>query len=269
MEQQQDYIAEVQEGLAMLGKGYDTQQEIYDDSDLRKYRIELPNLYDDSDLDPYEFRLLAHYKRVGRCTEGSKTTGRICKMSPSQVSEKRRSLADKGFIIMTRVDISEKEYCYKIVVVDKWRENFDKYSKMSTPSQSEGGITKRGAPSLSELKNLHDDEFGKVASHWMNTHTFLNPTHATLLGAMLDEWREHAQLLPNGHPDKAMSPADVLIKAADITAKNAKNPHSIAYMDQVVKGFMQNGVGNKPKPKEQPRRTMPTFDSNGRLVVNA
>ena len=42
-------------------------QQLYDAGDLRKYRIELPNLYDDADLDPYEFRLLAHYKRVGTC----------------------------------------------------------------------------------------------------------------------------------------------------------------------------------------------------------
>ena len=77
-ELQGDYVTmqDIEEGLAMFGKGYDEQQEIHDDSDLRKYRIELPNLYDDSDLDVYEFRLLAHYKRVGRCTEGSKATGK-------------------------------------------------------------------------------------------------------------------------------------------------------------------------------------------------
>ena len=86
MEEQGSYTTEVQAALDMLGKGYDDQQHIYDDSDLRKYRIELPNLYDDADLDPYEFRLLAHYKRVGRCTEGTRTTAAKCHMSPPQVS---------------------------------------------------------------------------------------------------------------------------------------------------------------------------------------
>lgn len=245
MEQQADYTT-------------DEQQEIYDDSDLRKYRIELPNLYDDADLDPYEFRLLAHYKRVGRCTEGTRTTATNCRMSVGQVSERRQSLHDKGFIVMKKVPLQVKDqYSYIITVVDKWRENFDKYSPVHSVN------TPR---SHSELKNLHDDDFGKVASHWMNTHTFLNPTHSNLLACMLDEWRAHAKLLPAGHPDKEMSPADVLIKAADITAKHAQNPHSIAYMDQVVKGFIQNGIGVKPKSKASPKRSLPTFDENGRVV---
>jgi hypothetical protein len=253
MESKTEYITteEVEEGLAMLGKGYDEQQEIHDDSDLRKYRIELPNLYDDSNLDVYEFRLLAHYKRVGRCTEGLKTTAKKCKMSQAQVSEKRKALHEKGFIVMNQKPLPDnKGYSYVIFVVDKWLENFEKYSKMATPSPREGGITKRGAPSPRELKNLQEDEdFSKIITHWTNTHTFLNPTHATLIGCMLDEWREHQGLLPVGHPDKTLSPADVLIKAADITAKNAKNPHSIAYMDQVVKNFISLGFGVKPKQK--------------------
>jgi hypothetical protein len=119
----------------------DEEQQIIDPSDLRKYRIELPNLYDDSDLDVYEFRLLAHYKRVGRCTEGSKTTGKKCKMSPAQVSEKRKSLRDKGFISMQEIPLEDSRYSYIITVVDRWLENFNKYSTPSPreapPSQSE------------------------------------------------------------------------------------------------------------------------------------
>jgi hypothetical protein len=245
-EQQGNYVTEeeLNDAMAML-KGVEVEEQaIVDQSDLRKYRIELPNLYDDADLDPYEFRLLAHFKRVGRCTEGLKTTAKKCHMSPSQASEKRRSLHDKGWIVMKEVQLKDGGYAYVIFVVDKWRENFEKY----TPIHS---VNSPHSPR--ELKNLHDDDFGKVASHWMNTHTFLNPTHSTLLACMLDEWREHAKLLPAGHPDKDTSPADVLIKAADITAKHAKNPHSIAYMDQVVKGFIANGIGNKPKKNEPVR----------------
>src|SRR5215213_5779615 len=96
-EQQSNYVTQ------------DEQQEIYDDSDLRKYRIELPNLYDDADLDPYEFRLLVHYKRVGRCTKGTRTTATACHMSVGQVSEKRQSLHDKGFIRMKKVPLATKD----------------------------------------------------------------------------------------------------------------------------------------------------------------
>lgn len=129
---------EVNEAMDMLGKGYEEQQEITDPSDLRKYRIELPNLYDDSDLDPYEFRLLAHYKRVGTCTESTKTTAKKTHMSKSQVSEKRQSLHNKRFIVMVAVplDQEKKTYSYKITVIDMWKENFERYS-----TRSRGGST--------------------------------------------------------------------------------------------------------------------------------
>lgn len=131
-----DSLAEmgyVADAVEMLGKGYDEEQQISDPSDLRKWRIELPNLYDDADLDPYEFRLLAHYKRVGVCTEGTITTGKKTKMSPAQVSIKRQSLADKGFIQLLEVPLSDgsKYFSYRIVVVDMWEKNFKKYSTHS------------------------------------------------------------------------------------------------------------------------------------------
>jgi hypothetical protein len=132
-------------------------------------------------------------------------------------------------------------YSYSITVVDKWRENFDRYNPRSLSEHPR---------SLSETKNLEDEDFSKIITHWQNTHTFLNPTHANLLGCMLDEWRDHARRLPAGHPDREISPAEVLIKAADITAKNARNPHSISYMDQVVKNFIQLGIGIKPNQKQ-------------------
>lgn len=132
---------EVAEAMALL-RG-DEQQEIVDASDLRKYRIELPNLYDDADLDPYEFRLLAHYKRVGTCTESTETTRKKTRMSKAQVSDRRQSLHNKGFIVMQKVYLDEekKTYSYRITVVDKWRENFETYSTRShsehPPSPSE------------------------------------------------------------------------------------------------------------------------------------
>lgn len=124
-----EYATEKEDSLnnarAMIG--WDKPVEIVDDSDLRKYRIELPNLYDDAGLDPYEFRLLAHYKRVGKCTEGTRTTAGICKMSPMQVSVKRKSLHQKGFIVMKEVPLKGGGYSFKITVVDRWQENFLKY----------------------------------------------------------------------------------------------------------------------------------------------
>lgn len=103
----------------------DEQQVIIDKSDLRKYRTELPNLYDDAGLDPYQFRLLAHYVRVGNCYESVRTTARKCGMSPAQVCTKRKELAEVGFIVVTDNDYGT----FNIEIVDKWTENFTKYSK--------------------------------------------------------------------------------------------------------------------------------------------
>ena len=122
-------------------------QKIIDASDLRKYRTELPNLYDDALLDVYEFRLLAHYKRVGNCTEGIATTARKCQMSTGQVSEKRQSLSRKGWIALKKVSLNNGNFSYSITVVDKWLENFQRY----TPSHSEA------TPSPGEIPPSHSE----------------------------------------------------------------------------------------------------------------
>jgi hypothetical protein len=96
---------------------------------IRTFRTELPNLYDDSNLDPYEFRLLAHYQRRGKCTEAVETTATICCMSVGQVSTKRKALTDKGFITCRQVGIRGRGFSYVIEVVDRWKENYSRYSK--------------------------------------------------------------------------------------------------------------------------------------------
>ncbi len=101
-----------------------SRQHISDASDLRKWRTELPNLYDDLGLDPYEFRLVAHYKRVGNCTESVRTTALKCGMSAAQVTIKRRSLAEKGIIAVTEVRAGTI-----VKVVDVWPVNFEVYSQ--------------------------------------------------------------------------------------------------------------------------------------------
>lgn len=127
-------------------------QNIVDPSDLRKWRTELPNLYDDSDLDPFEFRLLAHYKRVGTCIESLGTTARKCKMSTGKVSETRQALSDKGFVVLTKRETPNEagHIGYSITVVDKWEENFAHYSSRR-PSRHEAQPSPReGTPSPHE-----------------------------------------------------------------------------------------------------------------------
>lgn len=88
----------------------------------KKYFTQFPNIIDDSDLDPFEFRVLLHYYRVGECTQGVRTTGKICGMSIGKVADVRRSLQQKGFITILPMGDS-----VTIEVVDKYLENGVKY----------------------------------------------------------------------------------------------------------------------------------------------
>ena len=103
-------------------------QLIEDEGDSKKYRTELPNLYDDSDLDPFEFRLLAHYKRVGYCYESTRTTAAKCRMSVGRVVASRKALAVKHKLIDLSTDVDYGTIGIK--VMDKWRENFEHYSSL-------------------------------------------------------------------------------------------------------------------------------------------
>lgn len=88
----------------------------------KKYFTQFPNIIDDSDLDPFEFRLLLHYYRVGECTQGVRTTAKICCMSIGKVSDARQTLEQKGFITISSLGES-----VNIEVVDKYHENGVKY----------------------------------------------------------------------------------------------------------------------------------------------
>ena len=93
-------------------------------TDLRKYRTELPNIYDDAGLDVYEFRLLAHYVRVGNCYESVRTTAKKCNMSHPTVIRARDTLKKKGFINVT---LQEDYDTLLIRVIDLWPENYARY----------------------------------------------------------------------------------------------------------------------------------------------
>jgi hypothetical protein len=121
-------------------------QQVIDRSDLRKWRIELPNLYDDADLTVYEFRMLVHYKRVGICYEGLTTTANKCHMSLGQASAVRMSLKNKGWIKLTEIDTPNGPG-YQVEVIDRWEENFAHYSHRAT-----GFHVVKGDPSSPEAK---------------------------------------------------------------------------------------------------------------------
>lgn len=109
-----------------------TEQKIENPADLRLFRTELPNLYDDAGLSPHEFRLLAHYVRVGNCFQSVRTTAEITKMSAGMVVKARNGLEKAGFITTSP---NEDYSTLNVTVVDKWEENFATYSKRSSGEQ--------------------------------------------------------------------------------------------------------------------------------------
>lgn len=105
--------------------------------DLRRWRIEIPNLYDDAGLSPFEFRLLVHYVRVGKCVESVRTTAKKTGMSPAMVVKTRDGLKTAGFIT---IDDEPSDYnTIVIAVVDKWEENFAMFSNRKR-SRGEQGV---------------------------------------------------------------------------------------------------------------------------------
>lgn len=98
-------------------------QHILHENESRAYFFMLPNLYDDADLTVYEFRLLAHYVRVGVCWEATRTTAKHCHIAASSVVKARRGLEAKGFVTL---GISADD-TVEVLVLDKWKENTGAY----------------------------------------------------------------------------------------------------------------------------------------------
>lgn len=109
-------------------------------TDLRKYRTELPNLYDDAGLSVYEFRLLAHYVRVGVTWESTLTTAKKCGMSKPMVIKARRLLEQKGFIKIEE-EIAQQGKVLIIHIVDLWPENYQRYQDKNRSHSSPSGHT--------------------------------------------------------------------------------------------------------------------------------
>lgn len=106
------------------------QQQIIDDSDLRKYRTEIPNMADD-ELNPFEYRLYGHYKRVcgakegGLCYESVRTTAEITQIGMGYIVDVRHDLATKGWIEIHKADDSQMVI---VTIVDRWLENFLRFT---------------------------------------------------------------------------------------------------------------------------------------------
>lgn len=99
----------------------------------------MPNMYDNDDLTVYEFRLLIHYRRVGNCYESLRTTAQKCHMGKSTVERARRSLAEKGWIVLG----STSKGTIAVDVIDRWT---------STPIYRGTVDTEQNSPPVGQIK---------------------------------------------------------------------------------------------------------------------
>lgn len=117
------------------------EQRINNDGAAKKYFHIMLNLADD-ELNPFQYRLLGHYVRVGECTEGTRTTAKITKMSVGMVVKTRRELAQMGYIALTEPK-SDTDTVH-VTIVDRWAENIANYAQpvhqVNTPVH---GVNKR------------------------------------------------------------------------------------------------------------------------------
>jgi DNA-binding transcriptional MocR family regulator len=128
-----------------------------DESDLKKYRTEIPNMIFDIGLTPYEVALYGHLKRVcgaekgGKCWKSVSTLSRETGMSAGRVSEARAELARRGLIYMRQP--KGPGTGVTVTIVDIWPQNMVRYSAEGNPSQYEGGLhNMKGNPSRGETK---------------------------------------------------------------------------------------------------------------------
>ena len=113
-----------------------TEYTIKDEGDLRKYYCQIPNMIDDMNLTPYAFRLYVHLKRVaaedGTCWQSTTTLATSCKMSMGSISTAKNELVEAKLIIVQEVKKpGGGRKAHHITIIDKWRENMEKYATTS------------------------------------------------------------------------------------------------------------------------------------------
>jgi Helix-turn-helix domain len=142
---------------------YVSKDQYRDESDLKKYRTEIPNMIFDIGLTPYEVALYGHLKRVcgaekgGKCWKSVSTLSRETGMSTGRVSEARAELARRGLIHMRQP--KGPGTSVTVTIVDIWPQNMVRYSAEGYPSQYEDPLhSMKGYPSRGETKKEPSEE---------------------------------------------------------------------------------------------------------------
>lgn len=216
------------------------EQQILDDSDLRKYRTEIPNMADD-DLDPFRYRLYAHYKRVGNCYESVRTTAKKTQMSVGQVVDTRNWLHDNGWIT---VEDQDNHPTLLIKVVDRWVENFARYAPVHGVNKA---FTTRTHRSSGEPKNIPNKKEPQEEEGEHPAAIFWRENMKCLLTS-LKELEEFKYLMEVYSKDRLLAGMD--------TAR-ARDKYSVAYLRGILNGEESEAAAKAASKQAAPREDDP------------
>jgi hypothetical protein len=159
----------------------DIQQRVIDHGSDRRYFHQMLNLADD-ELDPYEYRLLGHFRRVAgdrSCVESVRQTARHTRMSVGMVVRTTQQLVDAGWIRVTTEGAPGQQW-KRIEIVDRWRENVERYAppKTRSPHEQVDGDRSPREQGQVQTRSLHEQGVPVVKGgvHTMNGAE-LRPVH--------------------------------------------------------------------------------------------
>lgn len=151
-----------------MSKSQPDTHQVEHESPPHKYFTMMLNMADD-DLDPYQYRLLAHYVRIagngGTKGEGLRDTAKATRMSVHKVRAARIELVTMGYlrVIEPNEEQRKRGISATITVLDRWRENVNRYAKSDTPPVSNltQGCETSDTPPVSNLplknKNVSEE----------------------------------------------------------------------------------------------------------------
>lgn len=141
-------------------KGHVLKTEVVDQSDLRKYRTEIPNLVLEMGLSPHALALYIHFKRTagqdGACWKSTRTLSKAVGMSTGKVSEARQELEDRELIKVKRPEDQSKSIT--IAIVDIWASNFAHFAadENETEDQTERSEYERSVQNMNTERSEYE-----------------------------------------------------------------------------------------------------------------
>jgi hypothetical protein len=126
----------------------DTQNALKQQETPRKWFASIPNIVEEMNLNPYEYRLYAHFKKVvgevaaGVCWKSTKTLAKECRMSAGSVSKAKKTLVEKGLIIIKYIPNSGHD-SHDITIVDIWKQNYERYLELKAPKEDQRSSSER------------------------------------------------------------------------------------------------------------------------------